>query len=194
VRAMMFLQIAGNIIRKDWLQNTKNIVMFTVGMCIPLFVPEDDIKHGMMAGILVGAAFGYSYFVFTIERARRSLPLLLGLPIRPGNLVTAKYLSLYSMCLVTANLGGVFLRDFRMLYLLNAEVLFLATVFMAAIVIWDHPMAPMVPLFLLALAAQRNTVLKEVTPHLFVIATVALILTPFIAVFSVVAFDKHSSA
>jgi len=188
----MFLQTAGNIIRKDWLQNTRNIVMFAVGMCIPLFIPEDDIKHGMMAGILVAAAFGYSYFVFTIERARRSLPLLLGLPIRPITLVTAKYLSLYSMCLVTANLAGVFLRDLRMLYLLNAEVLFLATVFMAAVVIWDHPMAPMVPLFLLALAAQRNTVLKELSPYMFVIASFALSVTPLIAIGSVIHFNKSS--
>lgn len=191
---MMFLQVAGNMIRKDWLQNTKNIVMFAGGMFIPLFVPENDIKHGMMAGILVGAAFGYSYFVFTIERARRSLPLLLGLPIRPMTLVTAKYLSLYSMCLVTANLAGVFLRDLRMLYLLNAEVLFLATVFMAVVVIWDHPMAPLVPLFLLAMAAQRNTVLKELSPYMFVIASLALSITPVIAVVSVIQFNKNSRA
>src|SRR5262249_53203270 len=174
------------------LQHPKNILLFAGGMFIPLFVPEDDIKHGMMVGILVGAAFSYSYFVFTIERARRSLPLLLGLPIRPMSLVTAKYMSLYSMCLVTANLGGVFLRDLRMLYLLNAEILFLATVFMAAIVIWDHPMAPMVPLFLIALAAQRDTVVKELSPYWFVIATVALSLTPVIAVVSVFQFDKNS--
>jgi hypothetical protein len=191
---MMFLQVAGNIIRKDWLSNTKNIVMFAGGMFIPLFVPENDIKHGMMAGILVGAAFGYSYFVFTIERARRSLPLLLGLPIRPMNLVTAKYLSLYSMCLMTANLAGVFLRDLRMLYLLNAEVLFLATVFMATVVIWDHPMAPLVPLFLLAMAAQRNAVLKEFSPHMFVIASLALTITPVIAVVSVVRFERNCRA
>ena len=191
---MMFLQVAGNILRKDWLQNTKNIVMFAGGMFIPLFVPEDEIKHGMMAGILVGAAFAFSYFVFTIERARRSLPLLLGLPIRPVSLVTAKYLSLYSMCLVTANLAGVFLRDLRMLYLLNAEVLFLATVFMAVVVIWDHPMAPLVPLFLLALAAQRNTVLKELSPYMFLIASLALSITPVIAVVSVIQFNKNSRA
>ena len=189
---MMFLQVAGNIIRKDWLQNTKNIVMFAGGMFIPLFVPQDDIKQGMMAGILVGAAFGYSYFVFTIERARRSLPLLLGLPIRPMSLVTAKYLSLYSMCLVTANLAGVFLRDLRMLYLLNAEVLFLATLFMAVVVIWDHPMAPLIPLFLLALAAQRNTLLKEFSPYVFLLASLALSITPVIAVVSVIQFNKSS--
>jgi hypothetical protein len=128
---MMYLQVAGNIIRKDWIQNAKHIVMFAGAMFIPLFVPKDDIKQEMMAAILIGAAFGYSYFVFAIERARRSLPLLLGLPVRPTTLVTAKYLSLYSMCLVTVNSAGVFLRDFRTLYLLNAEVLFLATVFMA---------------------------------------------------------------
>jgi hypothetical protein len=191
---MMFLQMAANMIRKDWLQHPKTIVMFAGGMFIPLFIQEADVKHGMMAGILVGAAFAYSYFVFTIERARRSLPLLLGLPIRPMSLVTAKYLSLYSMCLVTANLAGVFLRDLRMLYLLNAEILFLATVFMAAIVIVDHPMAPMVPLFLLALAAQRDTLMKELSPYMFVIASLALSVTPVIAVVSVIQFEKNSRA
>jgi hypothetical protein len=191
---MMFLQVAGNIIRKDWLSNARNIVMFTGGMFIPLFVPQDDIKQSMMAGILVGAAFGYSYFVFAIERARRSLPLLLGLPIQPVSLVVAKYLSLYSMCLVTANFAGVFLRDFRMLYLLNAEVLFLATVFMAVVVIWNHPMAPLVPLFFLALGFQRNTLIKELSPYTFLIASFALSITPVIAIASIVHFNKSSRA
>ena len=130
--------------------------MFTGGMFIPLFIPSNDIKEGMMAGILVGAAFGYMYMVFMIERARRSLPLLLGLPLRPLALITAKYLSLYSMCLVTANFAGVFLRDARTLYLLNAEVLFLATVLMAAVAIFEHPVAPMIPLFLIAVFSRET--------------------------------------
>ena len=189
---MTFLQVAGNIIRKDWLSNAKIIVLFVIAMCTLLFVPKEDDKQQMMTVVLVGAAFGYTYLVFTVERARRSLPLLLGLPIRPLDLVIAKYVSLYSMCLVTANVAGVFLYNLRLLYLFNAEVLFLATVFMAAIVIWDHPLAPSVPLFLLALAFQRDTVQKAMMPHLFPIASFALSITPVIAIASIVQFYKSS--
>jgi hypothetical protein len=191
---MTFLRVAANIIRKDWLSNRKTIVWFVIGICAPLFAPKRDDTEQMMEVVVVAAAFGYTYFVFTVERARRSLPLLLGLPIRPLHLVIAKYLSLYSMCLITTNVGGAFLHDLRLLYLFNAEVLFLSTVFMAAIVICDHPLAPAIPLFLLALAFQRDTIQKAMTPHLVPIATVALILTPFIAIFSIVEFHRHSSA
>ena len=163
---MSFVRITANIVKKDWTLNLKNILMFTGGMFIPLFIQSNDIKEGMMAGILVGAAFGYMYMVFMIERARRSLPLLLGLPVRPLTLITAKYLSLYSMCLVTVNFAGVFLRDSRTLYLMNAEVLFLATLLMAAAAVFEHPVAPLIPLFLVAIIF-RKLAIKAITPYEF---------------------------
>jgi len=189
---MMFLQIVANVVRKDWRQNIKTLILFAGSMIIALYEPDNEIKLGLMGGILVGAAFGYTYFVFSIEHARRSLPLLLGLPVRPADLVISKYVSLYSLCLLTVNLGGFFLHDFRMLYLLNAEILFLATVFMATVVIWDHPMAAVIPLFILALVAQRNTVFKELAPYAFPIASFALSITPVIAIVSVFQFSRNS--
>ena len=190
---MSFVRIAANIVKKDWTLNLKNILMFTGGMFIPLFIPGNDIKEGMMAGILVGAAFGYMYMVFMIERARRSLPLLLGLPVRPLTLITAKYLSLYSMCLVTVNFAGVFLRDSRTLYLMNAEVLFLATLLMAAVAVFEHPVAPLIPLFLIAFFFESNSRVKAITPYEFQIASFALALSPVIALVSALQFKKNST-
>jgi hypothetical protein len=63
---------------------------------------------------------------------------------------------------------------------------------MAAIVVWDHPLAPCIPLFLLALAFQRDTTQKAITPYLFPIATFALAITPVIAIASIVDFRKSS--
>jgi hypothetical protein len=62
------------------------------------------------------------------------------------------------------------------------------------VVISDHPMAPVIPLFLLAFFAQRDTIFKEVTAYIFVIASFALSITPVIAVVSVVQFNKNSRA
>ncbi len=190
---MSFVRITANIVKKDWTLNLKNILMFTGGMFIPLFIPSNDIKEGMMAGILVAAAFGYMYMVFMIERARRSLPLLLGLPVRPLTLITAKYLSLYSMCLVTVNFAGVFLRDSRTLYLMNAEVLFLATVLMAAAAVFEHPVAPLIPLFLVAMIFEKDSTIKAITPYEFQIASFALAVSPVIALVSALQFKKNST-
>ena len=75
---MTFFKVTANITKKDWVQHAKAILMFTVGMFIPLVIPRDDIRREMMAGILLGAAFLYSHCVIGGERFRRTLPLLLG--------------------------------------------------------------------------------------------------------------------
>src|SRR6059036_3750163 len=119
-------------------------------MFIPLIVSNksSDFSKGMLAGILISASYSFAYSCFISERQRGTLHLLLSLPVEPFDLVLAKYASLYSMTLFTANLPGLFLRDWRLLFLLNAFVLLFSTICMAGTVISEKPWAPMIPLWI----------------------------------------------
>ncbi len=79
----MFTRLAINIIRKDWLEHWKLIVLLTAGSFVPLLVPYTSLefKEGMLAGILVAASYGYAFECFMAERQRGTLQLLLSLPM-----------------------------------------------------------------------------------------------------------------
>jgi hypothetical protein len=75
---------------------------------------------------------------------------------------------------------------------MNAEVLFLATLLMAAAAVFEHPVAPLIPLFLIAVFFESNSRIKAITPYEFQIASFALAASPFIAVASALQFSKSS--
>ena len=187
---MIALRWIVNIVKKDWADNASTILIFLVAMCLPLFAPGDELKKEMMAGVLVGAAYGYAHYIFTMERTRRTLPLMLGLPLRPVPLILGKYVSFYSMALLTVNVPGIFLLDARTVYLFNAELLVLGTLCMACTVLSELQFAPMIPLFLVGLAFQRNTY-HDFEPYVFQTATVGLVLSPIIAIVSALLFKRR---
>ena len=185
----MLLRLAINIIRKDWFEHKKLILFITGGMFLPMISGiQTDLGRGMVAGILMGASYSYGHFCFYAERQRGTLQLLLSLPVRPMDLALAKYASLYSMALFTANVPGVFLRDLRLLFILNAFVVFLSTASMAGTVISDKPWAPMIPFwFVLIFVMPIQNVLKRYYPkgvgiyvflaaHILTIAALVVIL------------------
>src|SRR5262245_41363678 len=124
-RQSSLVRLAINIVRKDWFEYRKTILLLTAGMFLPMlsFNRSADFYKGLTSGILVSASYSYAYFCFLTERQRGTLQLLLGLPVRPFELVLAKYVSLYSMVLFTANIPGVFFNDFRVLFVINASAL-----------------------------------------------------------------------
>jgi ABC-type transport system involved in multi-copper enzyme maturation permease subunit len=190
---VIWLRWIAAIVKKDWAENARTFLLFFAGMFLSLFIPRDDLKEGAMVGLLFGASVSYAYFIYMMEKTRRTLPLLLGLPVRPLALILGKFASLFSMCLVTVNLPGMFLLDAHVLYLLNAEMLFLATICMAAGVFSEFPMAPFMPAMIIGSIAQINAVWTGASAHLYEIATVALGLVPVIAAVSVFEFHKQVS-
>src|SRR5919198_6044271 len=114
-RRSLSARLALNIIRKDWLEYRKPIALLTGGMFIPLMVANrsSDFSKGMLAGVLISASYSFAYSCFISERQRGTLQLLLSLPLESFELVLAKYASLYSMALVTANVPAIFLGDLR---------------------------------------------------------------------------------
>src|SRR2546426_8716696 len=99
-----------NLIRKDWFEYLKLIALFTAGPFVPLLMTNrsSDFRQGMLAGLLIGASYGYAYMCFLVERQRGTLHFLLSLPVRPFDVVLGKYASLYSMVLFTVNVPGLF--------------------------------------------------------------------------------------
>ena len=205
----MLLRLAINIIRKDWFEYRRTIFLLTAGMFVPILIANGpaDFSKGMLAGLLTGGSCGYAYSCFMVERQRGTLQLLLSLPVRPFDLVLAKYASLYSMCLVTANLPGLLLRDIRVLFLMNTLILMLATVSMAATVVSEKPWAPLVPLWLaLIFPLPIQKLLKKfypgglgafafITSHVILIAAFTLFLALLIAFLSALYFErKHTYA
>ncbi|PYS54135.1 MAG: hypothetical protein DMG13_09325 [Acidobacteria bacterium] len=200
--------MALNIISKDWLEYRKPIALLTAGMFIPLIVSNrsSDFSKGMLAGILISASYSFAYSCFISERQRGTLQLLLSLPVEPFELVLAKYASLYSMALVTANLPAVFLGDLRLLFFLNAFVLLFSTICMAGTVVSEKPWAPMVPLWIvLVFFMPVQKILARFYPdglglyhlmasHAMLLAAVAIGLAPLIAILSAVWFEWRQSA
>jgi len=198
-------RLALNIIHKDWLEYGKPIAFLTAGMFVPLIVSNksSDFSKGMLAGILISASYSFAYSCFLSERQRGTLQLLLSLPLRPFELVLAKYASLYSMALFTANLPGVFLGDLLLLFFLNAFVLLFSTICMAGTVVSEKPWAPMVPLWiLLVFFMPVQKILGRFHPggldlynltasHVTLLAALAIGLAPVIAIASALWFERR---
>lgn len=204
-RKSLLLRLAINIIKKDWYEYKKPIVLLTAAMFAPLlFTKNSDFSKGMMAGILIAGSYGYAYFCFAAERQRGTLQLLQSLPVRSFDLVLAKYASLYSMALFTANVPGAWLRDMRLLFMMNACVLLLATISMAVTVISDKPWAPMIPMWiaLICFMPLRQGLVKfypqglgiyaAFAGHPMLFATAAILSAPVIALMSALYFVRFA--
>jgi hypothetical protein len=200
----LLLRLVINIVRKDWFEYRKMILLLTGGMFIPLVVfgRSSDFSQGMITGILIAASYGYASFCFMAERQQGTLQLLISLPARPFDLVVAKYASLYSMILFTVNIPGIFLGDLHTLFLMNCVVVFLATISMAGTVISDKPWAPMIPIWIgLVFFLPFQKALEKfypdglgvylfITSHTTLFASLALILAPALALGSAVYFKR----
>jgi hypothetical protein len=146
-----------------------------------------------MAVIIISAAFYYPYYNFTMEVTRGTMPMLLGLPIPPTYILLGKFASMYSMCLITVNIPCGLLFDAHLLYLYNAEMLFVATICMACSILYEHPLSPLLPVAGILMAFQRQTAFKEFQPYEYSAATIALVLTPVIAAGSMLIFRRQTA-
>jgi hypothetical protein len=180
------------MMKKDWTERGKAFLTIWVVLFALLFVPDEQWKLGGMAVIIVTAAFFYPYYTFTTEVSRGTMSMLLGLPIPPIYILLGKFASLYSMCLITVNIPCALLFDAHLLYLYNAEMLFIATITLACSVVYEHPLAPLLPVGAILMAFQRQTAFKEFQPYEYKAATFALILTPMIAVGSTLMFRRQT--
>ena len=193
-----------NIIRRDWSEYKAFVLILTAGMFIPFLGRGSGFSKGFLTGLLISAAYGYAQFTFFIERQRRTLDLLLSLPIRPMNVILAKYASAYSMTLFTVNGAGILLGDLQALFITNATAVFMATFCMTPSVLSDKPWAPNFPLYFVFLAILPfQKILARYWPagleiyrsaHFdpTIVALVALIISPVIALIAALLFERKA--
>ena len=101
------------MLKKDCAQHGKGFLLFFAAMFALAFVPQEQWRIGGMAVIVFTSGYYYAYCVYTKEVARRTMDLLLGLPVPPVYLIIAKFASVYAMALVTVNIPGALLLDAR---------------------------------------------------------------------------------
>ena len=168
------------MLKKDWTQRGKAFLFVWVVLFVlaaPL-LPDDDLRLGGITVMVFTSAFYYAYNTYTVEINRLTLGMLLGLPVRPLHILIAKFVSLFSLCLITVNVPLALLFDLRMLFLYNVLSLATATVCMTASVISDSPFAPVAPLLPVLLAFQNRNAFDFVRPYEDRIAVIALAAVP----------------
>ena len=211
MRSNGFPALALHIARKDWRESRRILVLLTSGLLVPALIVRTageesrDFAMGLLAGMLAGTGFGYSQYCFLNERQRGTLETLLALPVRPFQIVLAKYASLYSMVLFTVNVPALLLPQPRLLYVTNAAALFLATLFMAATVISSRPWASQIPVWGLLLFVLPTRQLLEryypaglgpfeaVLSRPLALSTIAFLLVPLLAIGSTMVFSAKAA-
>lgn len=211
MRSNEFPRLALQITRKDWLESRRIVALLTVGLLVPAALVRfggpgsGDFAIGMLAGMLAGTGFGYAQYCFFNERQRGTLDTLLALPIRPGQVVLAKYISVLSMVLFTVNVPLLLVPRPALLFVSNAAALFLATLFMAATVVSSKPWAFQLPLWsLLLFVLPAERLLERYYPeglapfHALLsrplwLAAGALLTIPLIVAGSALVFSARSS-
>lgn len=180
------------MLKKDWTQRGKGFLLIWVVLFVlaaPL-LPDEELRLGGITVIVFTSAFYYAYNTYTVELNRKTIGMLLGLPVNPLHIILSKFAVVYSMCLITVNLPCSILMDTRLLFLYNAVSLATATVCMTASVIVDHPFAPVAPLLPVLLAFQNKNAFDAIRPYEVKIARVALAMVPVLVVACVWMFKR----
>ncbi len=194
------------IVRKDWFEHINAVVLLTSALlAFVLFWPASAFKRGFVIGLVGGMAYVYPFLCFSLERQRRTLYLLLDLPIRPRRLVIAKYASVHSMVFFTTNLPAPFMSDAQLLLRLNAFALFLSTLSMAFATISDKDWVHQIPVGALVLYVMPLRTILELFPpagpaivgfassRMDLWTSIAFGVTPLIVVISARHFEKQVS-
>jgi len=198
------------ITRRDWSEYRYAIAIVTVALFVPIATllngtDRPDFARGLAGSLVLCAAFVYAQSSFANERLRGTLGLLLSLPVGPFELVLAKFLSLYSMVLVTVNVPVILLRDAHLLLLANGAALLLSTLFLASTVISSSPVAPQIPLLFLIVATlpvkeylqphpTALAIFQWLTTHPSQVAVAAIAISPVIAISTAFVFKRQQSA
>ena len=198
------------LMRRDWMEYSKAVPIIVVGLSLPVVMKvrgdgKPEFVQGMLYSFIVCAGWIYAQSCFLNERLRGTLDMLLALPLRPSELVLAKYLSIYSMVLLTINIPLVALRDLHLLLIANGAALFLATIILSGTILSSAPFAGQIPILVLlglTFITEENLqnyypqgvpILHWVTVHTSFLAILGLLLSPMIAISVAFLFQYRQS-
>lgn len=192
-----FIRVACTLSRKDWDENKQPISIMATGLFIAAFLtavdPGAPFAKGLTLGMVSCSGYLFGQGCFANERRLGALDMLLGLPISAGQLVLAKYASLFSTTFLVINIPGLIHHNWILLFRTNALALFIATVLMATTVVSDKPWAPQVPfwILMLVLGLPKRLPLHWLSSNIDAAAAMFLLLIPVIIYLSAWIFQRR---
>jgi len=195
----MWMRWILTVVKKDWTEQGKMFLWFFAGFFVIQFIPpsklDDQAKLGVTAVALMLASYIFPFSVLTMERRQRTLPMILGLPVPPVAIIIGKFVSVYSMLLLSFVVPWVMcLQDIHLLYLLTVASMTFATVAMVFSVFMEFGQASAIPMLLLLIILKIPGLDHTFTLHRYQIAAVAAGSIPLMVAVSLWEFKRSARA
>jgi len=195
----MWMRWILTVVRKDWTEQGKMFLWFFAGFFVIQFIPpsklDDQAKLGVTTVALMLASYIFPFSVLTMERRQRMLPMILGLPVPPVAIIIGKFVSVYSMLLLSFVVPWVMCsQDTRLLYLLTVASMTFATAAMLFSVFLEFGQASGIPMLLLLIILKIPALNQTFRVHRYEIAAVAAGSIPLMVAVSLWEFKRSARA
>ena len=195
----MWMRWVLTVVKKDWTEQGKMFLWFFAGFFVIQFIPpsklDDQAKLGVTAVALMLASYIFPFSVLTMERRQRTLPMILGLPVPPVAIIIGKFVSVYSMLLLSFVMPWVMcLQDIHLLYLLTVASMTFATAAMLFSVFLEFGQASGIPMLLLLIILKVPGLDHAFRVYRYQAAAIAAGLIPLMVVVSLWEFKRSARA
>src|SRR5215471_11247378 len=193
----MWMRWILTVVKKDWTEQGKMFLWFFAGFFVIQFIPpsklDDQAKLGVTAVALMLASYIFPFSVLTMERRQRTLPMILGLPVPPAAIIIGKFVSVYSMLLLSFVVPWVMcLQDIHLLYLLTVASMTFATAAMLFSVFLEFGQASAIPMLLLLIILKIPGLEHAFRMHQYQAAAIAAGLIPLMVTVSLWEFERSA--
>jgi hypothetical protein len=185
------------VVKKDWIEQAKVFLWFFAGFFAIRFIPasklDDQGKLGVTVVVLFFASYLFPFSVLTMERRQHMLPMMLALPVSPLAIIIGKFVSVYSMLLLSFGVPWlVCMQDIHLLYLLTVASMTFATAAMMFSVFLEFGQASAIPMLFLLLILKAPALLQVFTVYRYQAAAVAAGLIPLMVAVSLWEFNRSA--
>ena len=195
----MWMRWILTVVKKDWTEQAKMFLWFFAGFFVIQFIPasklDDQAKLGVTLVALMFASYIFPFSVLTMERRQRMLPMILGLPVPPVAIIIGKFVSVYSMLLLSFVVPWVMcLQDIHLLYLLTVASMTFATAALLFSVFMEFGQASAIPMLLLLIILKIPGLEHAFRMHRYQAAAIAAGLIPLMVTVSLWEFKRSARA
>jgi hypothetical protein len=191
----MWKQWILTVVKKDWTEQAKMFLGFFAGFFVIQFMPasklDDQGKLGVSVVVLFLASYIFPFSVLTMERRQHTLPMMLGLPVPPLAIIIGKFISVYSMLLLSFVVPWVMcMQDIHLLYLLTVASMTFTTAAMLFSVFLEFGQASAIPMLFLLIILKVPGLDHAFTVHRYQVAAGAAGLIPLMVAVSLWEFQR----
>jgi hypothetical protein len=187
------------VVKKDWIEQSKMFLWFFAGFFAIQFVPasrlDDQGKLGVTVVVLFFASYIFPFSVLAMEQRQHMLPMILALPVSPLAIIIGKFVSVYSMLLLSFAVPWfVCMQDIHLLYLLTVASMTFATAAMMCSVFLKFGQASAIPMLLLLMILKVPGLIQVFTVYRYQSAAVAAGLIPLMVAVSLWEFNRSANS